>query len=69
MSEWQDIETAPANKPVLCGRWVPGWDGGMRWERFTAIAWHSSFFGLFRSKAYGAIVFTHWQPLPSPPTT
>ena len=64
--DWQPIETAPTNTPVLV--WHPGFGMGgwncMRCDHFGD--WHeTSHDGRKLKQGYEP---THWMPLPPPPT-
>ena len=63
MSEWQPIETAPKD-----GTEIILWESrkGHRWLAFWHVdCWVTS--GSAEAGNYNFPVFTHWQPLPSPP--
>lgn len=76
MNEWKPIETAPKDGTyiLVCQKDIPGWDGNM---------WVVAFFGVGEEEPIpswwtsggpnGGIdfigdPFSHWQPLPPPPT-
>lgn len=59
MSDWQPIETAPVNQEVLV--WVVRKGGGniVSAKNSTGSQWWAI--------DTGAVIATHWQPLPAPP--
>ena len=62
MSDWQPIDTAPPNEPVLV--WVVGelrlarWKYGSGWNSWLTIP------GQYQLPVQP----THWRPVPDPPT-
>jgi hypothetical protein len=67
MTDWQPIETAPYDEPILvCDKWTAGgfhrvvyWDHepknpGWHWSTSDGPTFHKT-------------AFTHWMPLPDPP--
>jgi hypothetical protein len=64
MNDWQPIDTAPTDEPVLISAWLENEQGG---ERFMDIA--RNVFGEWVDEHDGDPIWppTHWMPLPLPP--
>lgn len=67
MSEttWQPIETAPTDRMVRLGKWDL-FSGKLEWRESAGAPWERSLFG--RRLTYCGREYSHWQPLPGPPT-
>lgn len=67
--EWQPIETAPKNKLVLVGTTDPNGNLG---TRVVVSRQHKSKTRLITGRYWGwdhtGAKWTHWMPLPDPPT-
>lgn len=61
MSEWQPIETAPRDSPVVVALIHDGRVWRVSDARFNRIGWYTVHGG---RSCYWA---THWMPLPDPP--
>jgi len=58
MTEWQPIETAPKDMPIIGG--APFWASG-REVCWAKDHWECAFAGTM------SVFPTHWTPLPTPP--
>lgn len=67
MNEWQPIDTAPKGEQVKLGRWSIVC-GQQRWHVMEGRASEPFCFGMFHRKTFEGRYFTHWQPLPPPPS-
>jgi hypothetical protein len=72
MTDWQPIETAPADVPVRLGGWENAYSHEgppLRWATRVHAAWHTKNFFLFKLVVRDEYTreYTHWQPLPPPP--
>ena len=65
MSEWQPIETAPADVNLVLGHWNI-WDGDNRWRERNGMAFESGFLGR-KKMTYLGKEATHWKHVPPPP--
>lgn len=67
MSNWQPIETAPANTPVRVGKWVFRREE-TEWRESEGVVWRPRLFGLIRQWEYVGREYHYWKPLPPPPS-
>lgn len=58
VNEWQPIETAPKD-----GTWFMGWCGAHCLARYEVCTEQ------FEDEIGWGYVFTHWMPLPAPPSS
>lgn len=75
--DWQPIDTAPKGVKVRVGKFTD-YDGGLKWRTDVAHVWELNskmrafpFLPVIKEweLSYEGRQFTHWQPLPEPPTT
>ena len=67
MSEWQSIETAPSGTEIL----LFGHSLGDPKDETICVGYWSEFDGCWNDTILGDVLnleFTHWMPLPEPPT-
>ncbi|MCA3277629.1 MAG: hypothetical protein ING26_19155 [Roseomonas sp.] len=74
MSEWYDIETAPADEAIRVGWWedytyFSDKPEDLRWRTESGVPFRTQKFWIFRRvvRTSFAEKATHWQPLPEPP--
>lgn len=70
MSEWQPIETAPADEYILCAANVTHNKTGKSWWEMHTISIDSETGEITADTDAGWAVedYTHWMPLPPPPS-
>ena len=64
---WQPIETAPADVPVVTGTWEQHPNGEPRWVEEITIAYRRRCWGLWRERTGWTEMAVAWRPVPAPP--